>query len=104
LTAKWTAARFAASLPWILNLDVDVIDGLLCGWSDQPAEAGVLSRAMAICLARTNLQRGNDVIVSPLSARWRRVRTRGVEGWCVGWWNVESPVVCDACCDGEDRQ
>ncbi len=63
------AARFVASHPLALNLDIDVVRGLLGAWSDQPTEAGLLARKVAISMAHTVLRAGHDVIVPQLVAR-----------------------------------
>jgi predicted kinase len=58
-----------ASHPLALNLDVDVVRGLLGQWADQPTEAGLLARRMALDMARTALGAGRDVIVPQFLGR-----------------------------------
>ena len=42
------AARFVSEHPMALNLDVDVIRGLLRRWIDQPVDAGLAARWRAV--------------------------------------------------------
>jgi predicted kinase len=63
------AARFVESHPLALNLEIDVVRHLLGGWADQPTEAGLLARKIAIGMARTALEAGRDVIIPQLVAR-----------------------------------
>lgn len=58
-----------ASHPLALNLDIDVVRGLLGRWADQPTEAGLLARKIAVGMAGTVLQGGHDVIIPQLLAR-----------------------------------
>jgi len=52
-----------------LNLDIDVVRGLLGQWSDHPTQAGLLARRMALGMARIALGAGCDVIVPQFLAR-----------------------------------
>ena len=63
------AARFVAAHPLTLNLDIDVVRGLLGGWMDQPTEAGLLAREIASAMAVTTLAGGHDVIVPQFLGR-----------------------------------
>jgi hypothetical protein len=60
---------FVASHPLTLNLDIDVVRSLLGRWADQPTEAGMQARKMAVSVARTVLEGGRDVIIAQLLAR-----------------------------------
>jgi hypothetical protein len=63
------AMEFVASRPLALNLDIDVVRGLLGGWLTQPTEAGLAARRLALAMARVHLAQGLDVIVPQLVAR-----------------------------------
>jgi predicted kinase len=58
-----------AAHPLALNLDVDVVRGLLGAWAEHPREAGLLARAVALAMACTALEAGRDVIVPQFLAR-----------------------------------
>ncbi len=63
------AQRYVEDHPLALALDIDVVRGLLGRWLEQPAEAGVLARRMAIGMARVALSAGHDVIVPQFLGR-----------------------------------
>ena len=63
------AARLVESRPLALNLDIDVVRGLLGAWIDRPADAGLAARALAISMARTHLAAGHDVFVPQFLGR-----------------------------------
>jgi predicted kinase len=63
------AARLIETRPLALNLDIDVVRGLLGAWIDRPADAGLAARALAISMARTHLAAGRDVVVPQFLAR-----------------------------------
>jgi predicted kinase len=63
------AARLVATRPLALNLDIDVVRGLLGAWIDRPADAGLAARALAISMARTHLTAGHDVFVPQFLGR-----------------------------------
>jgi predicted kinase len=63
-SGKSTLARlYAERHPLTLALDLDVLRSMLGGWLDQPTEAGLIARRMAIEAARAQLVDGRDVIV-----------------------------------------
>ncbi len=69
-SGKSTLAGLLVSLrPLALNLDIDLIRGQLGGWLDQPTEAGLAARAMAISMINTHLCSGYDVVIPQLLAR-----------------------------------
>ena len=49
--------------PLTLVLDIDQVRGMLGRWLDQPTDAGVLARDLALAMARTQLDAGRDVVV-----------------------------------------
>jgi predicted kinase len=57
------AARLVATRPLMLDLDVDVVRGLLGAWIDQPHDAGLAARRLARAMASTHLAAGHDVVV-----------------------------------------
>lgn len=57
------AEMFVHHHPLALNLDIDRVRGLLGRWQDNPTEAGLSARAMAIAMARTHLRAGHDVVI-----------------------------------------
>ena len=63
------AMAFVADRPLALNLDIDVVRGLLGAWLTQPAEAGLAARRLALAMARVHLTQGLDVIVPQYVAR-----------------------------------
>jgi predicted kinase len=57
------ARRYAQDHPLTLVLDVDVVRGLLGAWLEDPTQAGLLARDLALAMARTHLLGGHDVVV-----------------------------------------
>jgi len=57
------AKQFVTTRPLALNLDLDVVRGLLGRWIDQPEEAGLRARSLAIEMAKQHLAGGHHVIV-----------------------------------------
>lgn len=63
------AARLVATRPLMLDLDVDVVRGMLGAWIDQPHDAGLAARRLALSMAATHLAAGHDVVVPQFIAR-----------------------------------
>jgi predicted kinase len=63
------AQRFVDSRPLALNLDIDIVRGLLGRWLDDPSTAGVAARSLALAMAATHLSAGHDVIVPQFLGR-----------------------------------
>src|SRR5262249_8345241 len=63
------ACRYADDHPLALNLDIDQVRSLIGGWRDDPHNAGLAARAIALSAARTHLTAGHEVIVPQLLAR-----------------------------------
>ncbi|TFH21358.1 MAG: hypothetical protein E4H05_00230 [Acidimicrobiales bacterium] len=63
------ARRLVETRPLTLNLDIDVIRGLLGSWLDHAGDAGLAARALASAMASTHLGRGHDVVVPQFLAR-----------------------------------
>ena len=63
------AQRFVDSHPLALNLDIDVVRGLLGQWLDDPNAAGLAARSLALAMAATHLRSGRDVIVPQFLGR-----------------------------------
>lgn len=63
------ARRFADARPMTLNLDVDVVRGMLGAWLESPAASGLAARTLAIAMAEAHLDDGHDVIVPQFLAR-----------------------------------
>lgn len=63
------AARLVASRPLALDLDIDVVRGLLGAWLDNPTNAGRAARTLALSMARTHLSAGHDVVVPQFLGR-----------------------------------
>ena len=57
------ARRFADEHALTLVLDVDQVRAMLGCWLDQPTEAGLLARKLAVAMARAHLHAGHDVLV-----------------------------------------
>jgi predicted kinase len=63
------ARRWVIGHPLALNLDIDVVRGLLGAWADTPPQSGVAACKLAIAMAATHLADGHDVIVPQFLAR-----------------------------------
>jgi predicted kinase len=63
------AQRFVDSRPLSLNLDIDVVRGMLGGWLDDPSTAGLRARSLALVMAEAHLAAGRDVIVPQFLGR-----------------------------------
>ncbi len=63
------AQRFVESRPLSLNLDIDVVRGMLGGWLDDPSTAGLTARSLALVMAEAHLVAGRDVIVPQFLGR-----------------------------------
>lgn len=63
------AQRFVESRPLALNLDVDVVRGLLGDWLNDPTTAGLKARSLALAMAEAHLLAGHDVIVPQFLGR-----------------------------------
>lgn len=63
------ARRYADAHPLTLALDIDVVRVMLGGWLDQPTEAGLIARAVAVEMARVQLRAGRDVVVPQFLGR-----------------------------------
>ena len=63
------AARLVAVRPLALDLDIDVVRGLLGAWLDDPTTAGRAARALALSMAQTHLSAGHDVVVPQFLGR-----------------------------------
>ncbi len=63
------AARYVHDHPLALNLDIDVVRGLLGRWLERPVDAGLAARQLALSMAETHLAAGHDVIVPQFLGR-----------------------------------
>jgi predicted kinase len=63
------ARRYVDDHPLALNLDVDLLRGLIGRWRDEPRAAGLLARDAALAAARVHLAAGHDVVVPQFLAR-----------------------------------
>lgn len=63
------AARYVGDRPLTLALDIDVVRSMLGGWLDQPTQAGLLARQLALAMARAQLLTGRDVVVPQFLGR-----------------------------------
>src|SRR6478735_5896771 len=67
---KSTLARqYCVDHPLAFALDIDGIRHQLGRWRDQPAQAGLAARAIALAAARVHLTAGYDVVVPQLLAK-----------------------------------
>jgi predicted kinase len=74
-TGKSTLARrYADRHPLTLTLDLDVVRAMLGAWMDDPTDAGLLARRMALEMARVHLIGGHDVVVPQYLGRLEFVR------------------------------
>lgn len=63
------AQRYVESQPLALNLDLDVIRGLLGRWADEPLAAGLMARSFGLKMATQHLESGHNVIVPQFLGR-----------------------------------
>ncbi len=63
------ARRYADDHPMTLDLEIDVVRGLLGSWLEDWTRSGPLARRLALALARAHLEAGHDVIVPQLLTR-----------------------------------
>ena len=63
------AQRFVDARPLGLNLDIDIVRGMLGGWLDDPSTAGSTARTLALVMAEAHLAAGRDVIVPQFLGR-----------------------------------
>jgi hypothetical protein len=69
-SGKSTMAQlFVDSRPLSLNLDIDVVRGMLGGWLDDPSTAGLIARSLALVMAEVHLAGERDVIVPQFLGR-----------------------------------
>lgn len=61
--------RYVREHPLALALDIDVVRSMLEGWLDQPTEAGLLARRLALAMARVQLLTGRDAVVPQFLGR-----------------------------------
>jgi hypothetical protein len=67
LVGKSTLARrYAAEHPGTLNLDLDVLVGLVGGWQDDFASALAVARGHGTAIAVRHLEAGHDVVLPQL--------------------------------------
>jgi predicted kinase len=67
---KSTLARmYVNERPLALNLDIDRIRSLLGRWREDPENAGLRARALAVAAARTHLAVSHDVVIPQFIAR-----------------------------------
>lgn len=63
------AQMYVDEHPLALALDIDVVRSMLGRWLDQPREAGLMARRMALEMARVQLTAGHDVLVPQFLGR-----------------------------------
>ena len=63
------ARMYVEEHPLTLDLDLDRIRDLIGQWREDPHNAGILTRRMAIAAARVHLKEGHDVIVPQMLVR-----------------------------------
>jgi predicted kinase len=63
------AAALVARRPLALNLDIDLVRGLLGAWRDDPLGSGLAARRLALAMAATHVEQGHDVVVPQFLAR-----------------------------------
>ena len=63
------AKRYVEEHPLTLALDIDVVRAMLGRWLDQPVEAGLLARRMALEMARAQLLADRDVVIPQFLGR-----------------------------------
>ncbi len=69
-SGKSTLARmYVDDHPLALALDIDTVRAMLGHWLDEPTEAGLIARRMALEMARVQLTAGRDVVVPQFLGR-----------------------------------
>jgi predicted kinase len=63
------ARRYVNEHPLTLALDIDVVRSMLGGWLDQPRQAGLLARRLALAMAEAQLSSGRDVVMPQFLGR-----------------------------------
>jgi predicted kinase len=63
------AQMYVDAHPLSLNLDIDRVRSLIGRWRDEPYQAGLLARAIALAAARTHLAAGHDVVMPQFLGR-----------------------------------
>lgn len=63
------ARRYAEEHSLTLVLDIDVVRAMLGRWLDEPGQAGLIARRMALEMARVQLLTGRDVVVPQFLGR-----------------------------------
>jgi predicted kinase len=63
------AGRYVNEHPLTLALDIDMVRSMLGGWLDQPTQAGLLARRLALAMAGVQLSSGHDVVVPQFLGR-----------------------------------
>jgi len=63
------AQRFVDARPLALNLDIDVVRGMLGSWLNDPTAAGSRARSLALVMAEAHLGAGWDVVVPQFLGR-----------------------------------
>lgn len=89
------ARRYAERHPLTLALDLDVLRSMLGGWLDQPTEAGLIARSMAIEVARVQLLADRDAIVPQYLGRIEFVLQLEQLAQQTGSTFVEVVLMCD---------
>jgi predicted kinase len=57
------AQRYADDHPGVLNLDIDLLRGLIGGWREDFAQAGAIVRPLALSMVAAHVRGGRDVIM-----------------------------------------
>jgi predicted kinase len=63
------AQRYADGHPLTLNLEIDVVRGMIGCWLEEWTRSGPQARRVALAMARTHLEDGHDVIVPQMLTR-----------------------------------
>jgi predicted kinase len=61
------ARRYADAHPGVLDLDTDLVLGLIGGWADDFGTALTAARRLATAMAETHLRAGHDVVMPQLT-------------------------------------
>ncbi len=62
------ARRYAEEHPGVLLCEIDVLRTMVAGWQDDPVEAGVRIRSVALAAITTYLSDGGDVVCPQLAS------------------------------------
>ena len=68
------AGRYVDEHPGVLNLDIDLLRGMVGGWRERFTATGELVRPLALAMAATHLGAGRDVVLPQYLGRLSEIK------------------------------